>query len=250
MTATQINFDQAAEVKPEPSPWDEGDVVTSPPSHSEATISANTRIEMPTDADGKHFAVWQFTFRSGYTYDDLAAAIDAIIFIHGSVKEAGGNMHDIVVGGVTLTPAASSDAPARQSSNGSDGQDKKWNGPGGWDADVNSAFMLATEVSLDFDGEGNPFVRVYDAGYFSKYGLSIYQDAKKGPSPIGFYGLEQVVSQGRPRVRFPLGEPLKVYYWYKEEDGKIKPSKGIVPYSMMEPDAAPADDRPVIHAGR
>lgn len=253
MTATQINFDQAqaaAQDKPEPSPWDEA--VTNVPSHSEATVSANTRIEMPTDAEGKHFAIWQFTFRSGYTYDDLAAAIDAITFIHGSVAEAGGNMHDIVVGGVTLTPEAGQGTThAQPRSNGAAApQAGKWGGPGGWDADVNSAFMMATEVSLDFSDKGDPFVRVYDGGYFSKYGLSVYPDAKKGPSPIEFYGLEQVVSQGRPKVRFPLSAPLKVYYWHKEEDGKIKPMKGVVPFSLMEPDETPPDDRPVIHAGR
>lgn len=250
MTATQINFDKAAEVKPEPSPWEEA--VSNVPSHSEATASANTRILMPVDAEKKRLAAWQLTVRSGFSYDDLAAMIDAITFIHGSVAEAGGEMHDVVVGGVTLTPEVGQGTAQTQSrSNGATvAAPGKWDGPGGWDSDVNSAYMMGTEVSLDFDNDGKPFVRVYDAGYFSKYGLSVYPDAKKGPSPIEFYGLEQVVSQGRPKVRFPLSEPLKVYYWHKEEDGKIKPMKGVVPYSLMEPDAAPADDRPVIHAGR
>lgn len=228
-------------------PWD--DTPAPAVQHNEATVSMNTRIEMPTE-DPDIRAIWQLTVRNGYTYDDLAAAIDAITFLHGTVREAGGSMHDIVVGGVTVN--AASNIAARVNSAAATGNGKVYDGPGEWDEANNSAFTMIKEVSLDYTNTGDAFVRAYDGVYFEQFGLPIYADSKKGQPPVEFYGLQQVIAQGRPKVRFPLSAPLKVWFWSKvDEEGKIKPIKAIVPFTMMEDtEEKPADNRATITPGR
>ena len=230
-------------------PWDDSD--TPAPTHNEATVSINTRIEMPTEGDDIR-AIWQITVRSGFSYDDLAAAIDAMTFIHGTVSEAGGSMHDIVVGGVTVNAAANAAARVNSVTTTADG--KVYDGPGQWDAEHELAYTMVKEVSLDFTNEdGTAYVRAYDGVYFEQYGLPIYADSKKGIPPVEFYGLQQVISQGRPKVRFPLSSPLKVWFWSKiDEDGKVKPIKAVVPFALDEiaEDKAPKDGRPKITPGR
>ena len=224
-----------------PSPWD-GNFSTleqvAPATHSEATISVNTRVCFPIEGHGDASAVYQVTLRAGVTMEQISDMLASMAFFQEVLYVNGGSAFDVSavpgrqVGGEMTKAAAGDNSP--------------YKGPGKWDESANCAYMMATEVALAYTADGEAHVRAFDGEYFNKYGLPMYVTAKKGPGVVSWYGLDEVVARGRPNTRLPLTQPLRVYFYSTtDQEGKVKPIKAIVPFSLMsEDDAAFAPQAP------
>lgn len=235
-----FNMDEKTGGNQERAPWDDPDLtfVADDTMHTEAPTSINARVALPilSGKDVGSFWTGQMTIRSGATMQAIEALLNAAVYAEGIVASHGGYMLDQTTGEALTVQGGGSSATA----SGSGGfSSSNWTGPIGtqWDDDMGAPYMMAEEVSLTHTRDGDPVVRVRDNAFFSQYGLPLYPDDDNPPSPVEYYGLEDIISRGRPNKWVALKPPVKVYFLYKTDaDGDIKPIKGIIPWSEMTDD--------------